>query len=247
MCFTHRNKGAFRLSGKFRNLHQDEIGWLIGNGPSVCLDDLEALDEAVCFGANRIHLAYQKTSWRPDYVVSVDEQVIRDFGSEIDLNNDGHVFLVSKKLPLFQSTSTTWLPSVGATPLKFRQEISKGVTPGGGSLIGALQIGFFMGIKHFFLYGVDHDFSYSLTNSDDILESAAGEGNHFIENYRGNKPWQKPVEWQAESSFLMSHIFLQSQGGFLMNATRGGKLDTLPRIDFPEALELSRLNRELTT
>lgn len=230
---------------EFRNLHYGQVGWIIGNGPSVEVRDLEAISGAVCFGANRIHLVANKTSWRPAYTVSVDEQVIRDFGAEIDSSSHGHVFLVSEKRPTFQSRSTTWLPSVGATPLKFREEIAKGVTPGGGSLIGALQIGFFMGIRHFFMYGVDHDFSYTLTGRDDKLESAKGEGNHFIENYRGNKPWQKPVKWQAESSFLMSHIFLQSRGGFLMNATRGGKLDTLPRIDFDYALKMTLLNEEL--
>jgi hypothetical protein len=42
------------------------------------------------------------------------------------------------------------------------------------------------------------------------------------------------VPFQVEGAFLSSHVFLQAKGGWIKNATRGGKLDILERIDFDQ-------------
>ena len=230
---------------RFRNAHEGCIGWIIGNGPSVRIPDLEKLTPYVSFGANRLYLAYNRTDFRPRYTVSVDEQMIRDFGHEMVEKNEGPVFLVTNSVGIPQASNCFHLVPKGGTPLRFSTDITNFVTPGGGSLIGAIQIGYYMGIRHFFLYGIDHKFRFTPGTSEDPLESAIGDGNHFIEQYRSGRPWQRPVSWQAESSFLMSHVFLEGRGGFVNNATHGGQLNTLPRVPFEKALEMTRLNHEL--
>ena len=107
--------------------------------------------------------------------------------------------------------------------------------PGGGTLITALQIGYHMGITKFYLYGVDHNFTYAVDdNEEDHYAKASGEGNHFIANYRSGKPWAPPNLWQVEASLLSSQVFLQSRGGWIKNATRGGKLEVLERVEFDD-------------
>ncbi|MEA5533512.1 hypothetical protein [Crocosphaera sp. XPORK-15E] len=41
-----------------------------------------------------------------------------------------------------------------------------------------------------------------------------------------------------EKSFQACDLFLRSQGGWLKNATRGGKLEVLERIDFDLAINI---------
>lgn len=101
---------------------------------------------------------------------------------------------------------------------------------GGGTLIAAIQLGHHMGIREFYLYGVDHNFAYD--KNDDKQNDAKGDGNHFIKNYRSGKTWQSPKMELVEEAFMKSDIILRQDGGFLKNATNGGKLEVLDRISF---------------
>lgn len=43
--------------------------FVVGNGPSLAWTNLNLLKGEVSFATNRIHLAYEKTDWRPTYYV----------------------------------------------------------------------------------------------------------------------------------------------------------------------------------
>ena len=176
----------------------------MGNGPSVKIDDLEKIfnnDSIVTFAANRIHLIYDTSIYRPTYIVSSDQQVIDDFGQEIiDNNIKDSVFLASFFKPTFLKGGFTWLKLKNGRPFIFSSEIQKSVMSGGGTLNVALQVGYHMGIRKFYLYGVDHNFSYE-RNKEKGYE-AKGEGNHFIKDYRSGKSWQAPREELVEETFI---------------------------------------------
>ena len=46
--------------------------WIIGNGPSLIDTPLNLLKDEVSFACNRIHLIFDKTDWRPSYIVRGD-------------------------------------------------------------------------------------------------------------------------------------------------------------------------------
>ena len=58
------------------------------------------------------------------------------------------------------------------------------------------------------------------------------EGNHFIQSYRGAKPWCPPTWRDISAGFLNARTAFEVTGGRVVNATRGGKLETFPRVDF---------------
>jgi hypothetical protein len=98
-----------------------------------------------------------------------------------------------------------------------------------------------MGIRQFYLYGVDHSFKFQKRPEGvDIYKSAQGEGNHFIANYRDGKPWCPPATALIEWAFQVADRTLRKEGGWVKNATRGGHLDVLERIPFEAALDLSQ-------
>ncbi|MBA6233499.1 MULTISPECIES: 6-hydroxymethylpterin diphosphokinase MptE-like protein [unclassified Colwellia] len=216
---------------KLSDIHSGKKAILLGNGPSVSYEDLEKFNGYIIFACNRIHLAYENTTFRPDYVLTSDEQVISDFSQNITENNKGiaKTVFVSKKS---NSLSDFWFMLKKGTPFKFRVKINQGLQSGGGTLISACQLGYFMGIKEFYLYGVDHSFKFELQSKG--TSGAMGEGNHFLKNYRAGKSWQAPTMDVVEDAFKKSDEFLRQNGGFIKNATRGGKLEVLERIDLHE-------------
>ena len=214
------------------DIHAECEAWLLGNGPSVRVEDLERLAGRVSFGCNRLYLAYEKMSFRPTYLCSTDEQMIRDFGQEMIERHPGKVLFVAREMPVL-SGEFVWFPLGSRTPLEFSTNVYDYVMPGGGTLITAIQIGFHMGIRRFYIYGMDHSFSYHEKESEsDHYQRAVGDDNHFIPNYRSGKAWAPPVLWQVEGALLSCHVFLQQYGGWIRNTTRGGKLDVLDRVDF---------------
>jgi len=234
-----------RKIAELRDKHKGEIGWLVGNGPSVRTKDLERLRGAVTFCCNRFYLAYDKMKFRPTYLGSTDKQMIRDFGAEMVAKHPGTVYFVAEERPDIPG-DFVWFPMKSRTPLVFSENVYDFVMPGGGTLITAIQIGYHMGITKFYLYGVDHSFNFK---SDDTIEDhyarASGDGNHFIRDYRSGKRWSPPVLWQVEAAFLSCHVFLQARGGWIRNATRGGKLEVVDRVSFDVAIKEQRSRKRL--
>jgi hypothetical protein len=123
-------------------------------------------------------------------------------------------------------------------PSLFSRDAALFVTPGGSSLYVAMQIAFFLGIRKFYLYGTDFRFTLQKRRgSGDNWRSATGDGNHFIQNYRSNRGWCPPSIENILPSFLAARQLMESEGGFIRNATRGGALEVFDRIGFDEALE----------
>lgn len=220
-----------------KNIHSGRIGFLIGSGTSVRLEDLERLIDQVTFCCNKFYLAYGMIKFRPTYTFVSDKQMIKDFGEEIVAKSKGTVFINSPKRPDL-SGDFIWIRMNPYSNFSFSKNIFGNVHSGGGTLISALQVGYFMGITRFFLYGVDHDFKF-VTNekAKDIFWSAYGDRNHFIKNYRSGKPWCPPATKLIEKSFQICDKFLRSKGGWVKNATRGGKLEVLERLDFDHVLK----------
>jgi hypothetical protein len=133
-----------------------------------------------------------------------------------------------------------WLPSVSnGSRLVLANDRLARITPGGGTLIAAIQIGYFLGVRKFVLYGVDHNFDFKTEeNAEDEFRSASGDDNHFIKNYRSGKNWCPPAMQLIEDSFSYADEMLRKEGGFLVNATRGGNLEVLERVELEDAIKL---------
>ena len=182
-------------------------------------------------------MAYPLTSFRPTYTVTSDAQMIEDFGAKIVNESTGTVFVVSEKNPMING-KYIWIRYLHkpGRPIRFSSNILQYVMPGGSTVIAAIQIGHYMGIKEFYLYGIDHHFDYKPLK-EGSAELVEGSGNHFIPDYRESKAWFRPWKRTIEKSFQICDSFLKANGGGLRNATRGGKLEILDRADFDELVE----------
>ncbi len=236
-----RNLSKFkneRAIAALKNKHVGEIGFIIGNGPSVRLEDLEKLKDKITFCANRFYLAYNTMKFRPEYTVVCDNQVIKDYGEEIIAKSNGTkiVFYDDKdqNLPKIKGKHIA-LRRREPRPMPFSTDPADFVPSGGSVIVAAIQMAFYMGIRTIYLYGIDHNFKYQKVETKDIWTSAKGDDNHFIKNYRNGKNWCPPDLKYIEDSFLECRKFLEKNGAVIKNATRGGKLEIFERIDFDEA------------
>ena len=64
----------------FKNIHEGETCFIIGNGPSLNSDDLEKIYKKCIptFAFNRIYLMFDNTNWRPSYYISQDEKMLTE-------------------------------------------------------------------------------------------------------------------------------------------------------------------------
>jgi hypothetical protein len=229
-------KGIFVFSNdkkllSLRDTQKGKTAFLIGSGPSVRLGDLNKISEnnnIVSFCCNRFFLSYEKHKLRPDFTVSADKQILEDHSEEIEDNSTGIVFFGNPRRNSFRRA--IWVPVFWDYDFKFSKSPFPGIYPGGGSLIFALQLGYFMGIRKFYLYGVDHNFKAPEAATSD--GKVIGEGNHFISNYRSGKSWYPPWVEVIEKSFSECDWILKQEKGFVKNATHGGCLDVLERVSF---------------
>ena len=230
----HRMDKNDRAIKNLLDIHKGRQAWIIGNGPSVKTEDLEKFAGSITFCCNKFYMAYPLTSFRPSYTVTSDGQMIEDFGSEIVKKSAGKVFVVSETPPRIKGDYiwVRYLHKPGR-PIRFSRNMLRYVMPGGSTVVAAIQIGYYMGIRNFYLYGIDHDFRYTRAACQNS-ELVEGTGNHFIANYREKRKWYRPWTATIEQSFAICDSFLKERRGSLKNATRGGKLEVLERIDFDD-------------
>lgn len=231
------------LLSTIKDIHSQKRCFLIGNGPSVRLADLEFLKNEITFCCNRFHLCYRDTSFRPTYIVSADDFMIKDFGMEISksaIENNQKAFFGMVKDPrpyITNDDSIFWIRLNRDRPFKPSPNISKSIGNGGATLLFAAQIALFMGLNEIYLYGVDHNFKNYQTSKTIKLNSAHGDGNHFIENYRSGRSWVPPSTSFSEASYKSMSEYLDNIGGFLRNASRKSALPYIERVNFDSIIK----------
>lgn len=217
---------------RFHNIHKGKRAFILGNGPSVRLEDIERLrqNNEICFGLNKIHKIYEKTDWRPDYICMSDTRVISACENELnDITEDSVVFMAdrffySDKVQYIHLKSEYYEPNFPG----FSEDITEGVCWGYTVTYDlALQIAAYMGFSEIYLLGIDHN------NVGPVTDSR----NHFIPNYFSEKEdgIYKDViaNFKAmDLAYQKADLYSREHGFRIYNATRGGKLEIFERVDF---------------
>lgn len=212
---------------KFRDIHKGKRCFVIGNGPSLKYEDLECLRKhgEVCFGVNRIYLAYEHTLWRPDYYVAVDYFIVQsdrvNISSMPGIRFIRHLYKMEglwKEQDIYEFRGLVYPP--GAPCLS--QDMYSGIYTGNTVVYDAIQIALYMGFQEIYLLGVD------MTRGG----RAQDEGTHFYKSPDTNENlgWGNISEEKMCLGYAAKEM--EKEGKRLRNATRGGELNNVPRVDF---------------
>lgn len=222
---------------KYKSIHKGKRIWLIGNGPSLRIEDLEILHEhqEISFGFNNVYKAFNRTNWRPTYIATTDPRTMVSNLKLIKQHFSNPVFAADRYLT---GGGVPFIPDVEYVHLNeesyypnmpdFSEDIERQVFLGCTSVYDiGMQFAVYMGASEVYLLGVDN------TQTKDITD----ERNHFIKDYfnEAEKAFYDgaiySIEW-AMPSYQKAEQYSRAHGFRIYNATRGGNLDVFERVEF---------------
>lgn len=225
---------------QFKDKHKGETCFVIGNGPSMTIEDLNKIYElgVKSFACNKIFKIFKDTKWRPDYYFLSDDKIVDD----IDLCDIGvsskllfYPRKYKKKLKIgntFEELQYRWLEEG-----KFSIDAHKGVYQCGTVIALAIQFAYYMGFQKVYIIGVD--FSYNMLSVDEKNKTFKnGDNNYFIKDYASKGQVLNLSDKRANIlGFQAAREGFESNGREIYNATRGGKLEVFKRKNLDEVFK----------
>lgn len=218
---------------RFHNMHEDEKCFIVGNGSSLSVADLNALSHhgIICFGMNGIPMIFKNTKWRPDYYVCEDGKAM-DLFEDLILESQLDCVFVSdtnkeflRKAGRFDQINVFHMAIENYTPCmpSFSDNMETVLFCGYTVTYVCIQIAVYMGFREIYLLGMDFDYA----DGDTV------EVRHFDEKYHKNQEKINPCR-KSENllAYEAARQYAESHGIKIFNATRGGKLEVFERVDF---------------
>ena len=228
---------------KYKNFYDGQRCFIIGNGPSLTIKDLEKLKAfgEISIASNSIYNLFQNTEWRPTIYTVHDFQEIKKTREKISaVKTELKIVAMSASGRIYNIDEAILLrliePKRGGY---FSDDISKCVYDGGTVTYVSIQCAVYMGFKEIILLGVDHSFAREQTKDGKMIINNKIK-NHF-QDYQTDDFWgngQKdeeavvfPLDFATEA-FITARHYADEHGVRILNATRGGKLEVFERVDF---------------
>lgn len=220
-----------------KGIHNGESCFIIGNGPSLRAEDLTILknNNVITFGANRIYNMFGKTDWRPTYYACEDEFICAEIKDKIEEFPIKYKF-VPIQLNWYKNiklNSVTYYNSKVPTSDEKASDDMAEFSVLNGTVTGFfIQMAVYMGFKNIYLIGVDHNFS-RMTDKNGNLIVDNNVKDHFgnQKNADENTKGIYNIDY-ATQTYIDLKRFCDKKGVKVFNATRGGKLEVYPRVDF---------------
>ena len=220
--------------------------WLVvGNGPSLRLDDLEAFDAlgVPSIASNKINMVFDRTTWRPKLFTIADPLLLHKLTAEHYENIDRillpHIEMLMAKTP----RKLPWRHLSDAAGqekyLTRNEELHplNGFFAGGTITVSNLQLAIWAGAKTVYVIGCDHFYANESSETKSKKSAHQGSSNHFDPNYR------QPGEIVNEAAIgLMSRGYAtmreiaEQRGVRIINITRTSALDAYERDTIENAL-----------
>ena len=228
-----------------RNKHAGRRCFVIGNGPSLRMTDLDRLKDEITIASNKIYLAFPETSWRPTYYTAIDSVVLENTAEMIRTLPFPKIFpsgtervIGGDASSMFCDLGTDWVAQGDFRP-GFSPHIRERIYGGESVTYFNLQVAYFMGCTEIYLIGIDFSFKIPekkiVDESFEYILEGEGEQNHFVKNYRpvGEK-WTMPHLREQEMAFECARDYVRQHGGAIYNASRTSELKVFERVDFDD-------------
>lgn len=224
---------------RMRDVHAGERCFIIGNGPSLRCDDLDALVNEFTFASNGIYNIFEKTEWRPTYYVCVDRNALSlniDEILSLNLNRmfldvyaknkikdkKDNIILINQHLTHFDIHKYT------TANIGFSEDPTCYLCSGYTVTYAAIQLAIYMGFSTIILLGVDHNYARSI-DSQGRIKSVNNERDHFFQR---KEPKGFYYYEGVEYAYSLANRVAQTKNIRIMNATRGGALEIFERAEF---------------
>lgn len=207
--------------------------FIVGSGPSLTIEQLEAIKNEDSFGANRIYKIFKKTTWRPNYYVIQDKYdqtkgiydnlnvqylFVSDFyWQEHGMKNPRAVCYHIKKA----LRQTHKLP--------YSEDVSQFIQAASTVTFSMIQFATYFGYTDIYLLGMDHIYA-NVTNDKGVIIQKNKVKNHIFRDENPNEVVAN-ISYM-EDAYKTARDYCEEHGINIYNATIGGALEIFQRVDF---------------
>lgn len=207
--------------------------FIIGNGPSLCIEDLEMLVNEDCFGTNELYRIFSKTQWRPKYYLIWDRyskstpEEVANIDCPIVFLGDYYCRFNEVKRKRFICLHQHF--NYSDKKIVVSKDISKKINIAPTVSFGAMQILAYLGYTEIYLIGFDHNYAFEFDKKGKVITTKT-ENAHF---YADEVPEDIIADvWGMTKAYESFARYAKSHGITIKNATRGGKLEVFERVNF---------------
>jgi hypothetical protein len=235
---------------KFRDAYKGQSCFLIGNGPSLRVADLEKLKSkgVLTFACNYINKLFDKTDWRPDFycvgepsIIVLNMEFIKSFKAKAKFVYD--VPSDKEYAKFFEGTEFSddiCFYKVSGNDFTVSSNAAKCLFSGYTVMFHMIQFAFYMGFGEIYLLGVENTQLPTVHNSNFIdadthfyNEDAAEleKRREILESWEDVTDEDLYLE-RLDKEYIAAKEYADTHGIKIYNATRGGRLEVFERVDF---------------
>lgn len=234
---TKNNYKILRLKNKYKG----ERCFIIGNGPSLKVEDLDRLKDEITFASNKIYKIFDRTVWRPTFYMCVDELTLDQNKEEINSVEAKYKFGLKCYKHLLRA-DLYFNNNINKSKLgTFSKNAMESLYSSGTVSYHLLQIAYYMGFSEVYLLGIDYNYKGAISKTMDLSELKT-ERNcrlYFNENYvkSGEKRATEAPE-QMYTGYENARLAYINSDRKIYNVTRTTYLDVFELKNFDEVVDL---------
>lgn len=228
--FTNITKYPYKKMDVLKGKYLGKRCFVIGNGPSLRITDLDKLHEKgeFSFGVNRVYRSFSLTKWRPTFYCWCDAAI-----TDRDLENikkmKANYKFIGYRNPVIRNKKVQHNVFVYPSLYDYYEDEgpdfsanpNEGVFAGATVLYECLQLAIYMGFKEIYIIGADCNYS-----------NDSNSRNYFIDGYRNTQDGKaKLVVDKAFLAYEKARQYAEQHDVKIYNATRDGKLEVFERFD----------------
>lgn len=209
----------------YKDTYKGKRCFIVGNGPSLRTEDLRLLHERgeYTFACNSLIKIFDEIPFRPSFYFAQDNKIILDNKDFINAYS-GTKFIKAHYARRYHLPEVTFYNML-LNPDGFSQNLPLVVYSGQTVVYSMIQFAVYMGFTEIYLIGVDCN--YSLGN-DKITANSYFDKRLF----NNNRSYASPEVDTNLRAYEQARKKATELKVNIFNATRGGKLEIFPRVDF---------------
>lgn len=239
---------------RFQNIHLGKRCFIVCNGPSLTLEDLNKISGEYSFGSNRIYNMFPYTKWRPTYYCEADPYIAKiidkrnmdmmlnecdacflnlrscdDYPNGTNKNTNAYFYYIKPIFGVESIKNETRLPD-------FSEDFSVYAYSGLTITYEMIQLAAYMGFKEMYIIGCDNNYKHTMETGK-LIENKEVETNYPKEMGEPDNRIPKPTfNPKTTLAYKAAREYAEKHGIKIYNATRGGKLEVFERKTLEEVL-----------
>lgn len=230
------NRKTYKELLAYKNKFKGKRCFIVCTGPSLKVEDVERLSNEITFSVNSIHTIFSKTKWRPTFYCACDPNCLKVQRKKAKLDFDNWCVERAFLSDYYKKEVDALKPKrVQYIPVNYLDHFCKGeknTLKYSKNLLFCsynaltvtnmcINIAHYMGFSEIYLLGADCSYDPKQSYFD-------GSRNEFAPS-----PW---ICASVQRLMIEGYTFVKKKmdkyGVKVNNATRGGKLEVFPRVNF---------------